>query len=347
MDDLSQNLSSTGYEEWLGELKTRIHQAQTRAALSVNAELVMLYWQIGSEILSRQELQGWGSKVIERLSFDLKTEFPKTKGFSPRNLKYMRAFATAWPDKKFVQETLAQITWYHNLTLLEKLSDETNRLWYARAATQHGWSRAILVHQIESQLHLRQGKAITNFERTLPSPQSELAQQILKDPYNFDFLSLGPEAHERDLENALLNNIRNFLLELGDGFAFVGNQYRLEIGGDEFFIDLLFYHLHLRCFVVIDLKMRAFLPEFAGKMNFYLSAVDDLLRHENDAPTIGLIICKTQNKFVAEYALRDINKPMGVTVHQFLQTLPEPLQGALPSIEQLEAELERTGSQTS
>ncbi len=331
-----------GYDHWVFELKARIRSAQTRAALAVNSELVLLYWQIGREILERQNARGWGGKVTERLSSDLKREFPEMKGFSPRNLKYMRAFAAAWPEIEFVQEALAQITWYHNIAIIEKISDAQIREWYARAAIQHGWSRNILVHQIETKLHLRQGQAVTNFERTLPSPQSELAQQILKDPYNFDFLSLSDDVHERDLEKALLENIRQFLLEMGEGFAFVGNQYRLEVGGDEFFIDLLLYHLRLRCFVVIDLKMRDFQPEFAGKMNFYLSAVDDLLRHENDAPTIGLILCKTQNKFVAEYALRDINKPLGVAAHQWLENLPEPLKNALPTIEQLEAELEKT-----
>ena len=334
-----------GYDSWLFEVKARIRNAQTRAALAVNAELVLLYWQIGREILERQNQRGWGGKVVEKLSSDLKREFPEMKGFSSRNLKYMRAFASAWPEIEFVQEVLAQITWYHNIALIEKISDAESREWYAHAAIQHGWSRTILVHQIETKLHLRQGKAVTNFERTLPSPQSELAQQILKDPYNFDFLSLGDDAHERDLEKALLENIRRFLLEMGEGFAFVGNQYRLEVGGDEFFIDLLLYHLRLRCFVVIDLKMRDFQPEFAGKMNFYLSAVDDLLRHENDASTIGLILCKTKNKFVAEYALRDINKPLGVAAQQWLENFPEPLQNALPTIEQLEAELEKTMEQ--
>ena len=336
-----------GYDSWLFEVKTRIRSAQTRAALAVNAELVLLYWQIGREILERQNQRGWGGKVVEKLSSDLKREFPEMKGFSSRNLKYMRAFASAWPEIEFVQEVLAQITWYHNIAIIEKISDAESREWYAHTAIQHGWSRTILVHQIETKLHLRQGKAVTNFERTLPSPQSELAQQILKDPYNFDFLSLGDDAHERDLEKALLENIRRFLLEMGEGFAFVGNQYRLEVGGDEFFIDLLLYHLRLRCFVVVDLKMRDFQPEFAGKMNFYLSAVDDLLRHENDSPTIGLILCKTKNKFVAEYALRDINKPLGVAAQQWLENFPEPLQNSLPTIEQLEAELERTMEQNS
>jgi len=261
------------------------------------------------------------------------------KGFSPRNLKYMRAFAEAWPDEPIVQEALAQITWYHNLTLLEKVKDPAERLWYAHQTIEHGWSRNVLVHQIESRLYERQGKAITNFERTLPAPQSDLAQSLVKDPYIFDFLSLGPEVQERDLERALLNHLRDFLLEMGKGFAFVGSQYRLEVGGDEFFIDLLFYQLRLRCYVVIELKVGEFKPEYTGKMNFYLSAVDDLLRHPEDRPSIGLILCKSQNRLIAEYALRDISKPMGVATYRLTSALPAELQEKLPSIEELEKEL--------
>jgi predicted nuclease of restriction endonuclease-like (RecB) superfamily len=236
--------------------------------LAVNRELVLLYWQIGRDILHRQTQQGWGAKVIERLSQDLKGAFPDIKGFSSRNLKYMRAFAEAWSEEAFVQQVAAQMPWFHNCVLLDKLSEPEDRIWYAKATVQYGWSRNILVHQIESALHKRQGRAVTNFGRTLPPPQSDLAQQITKDPYNFDFLMLGSQAHERDLERALLDHVRQFLLELGVGFAFVGSQYRLEVGDSEFFIDLLFYHLKLRCYVVIDLKATVFQPEFAGKMNF-------------------------------------------------------------------------------
>jgi len=329
-----------GYQDFVHDLKSRIASAQTRAALAVNSELVLLYWNIGKSILEQQECYGWGSKVIDQLSKDLKHEFPEMKGFSPRNLKYMRAFAQAWPEISMVQEVLAQITWYHNIALIEKIKKISIREWYARAAIKNGWSRNVLVHQIETNLHLRAGNTISNFERTLPTPQSELAQQILKDPYNFDFLTLGEEAQERDLEQGLLEHIRQFMLELGVGFAFIGSQYHLEVGGDDFYIDLLFYHLHLRCFVVVDLKMKEFQPEFAGKMNFYLSAVDDLLRHSDDAPSIGLILCKSKtNKIIAEYALRDMNKPIGVSAYQIAQSLPDELQGRLPSIEQLEAEL--------
>jgi predicted nuclease of restriction endonuclease-like (RecB) superfamily len=263
------------------------------------------------------------------------------KGFSPRNLKYMRAFAESYADDEFVQQLVAQIPWGHNVRILDYVKDTKEREWYMRQTIENGWSRSVLVFQIERKLYQRQGKAVTNFERTLPSPQSDLAQQLLKDPYNFDFLTLGEEAHERDLEKALLEHIRQFLLELGVGFAFVGSQYHLEIGGDDFFLDLLFYHLHLRCFIVIDLKMRGFKPADAGQVNFYCSAVDDLLKHEHDAPTIGLILCKTKNKVVAEYALRDIHKPIGVSEMQLSDALPENLKGSLPTIEELEAELSK------
>lgn len=329
-----------GYDDFLRELKERIRSAQVRAVLSVNRELLLLYWQIGCEILMRQQQQGWGAKVIDKLAGDLRQAFPEMKGFSARNLKYMRAFAEAYPDEQFVQEAFAQITWYHNTTLMEKLKSLEQRLWYAQQTIQYGWSRNVLVHQIESGLYHRQGKAITNFENTLPKPESELAQQILKDPYNFDFLSLGKEAEERDLEKGLLKHIRDFLLELGVGFAFVGSQHHLEVDGEDFYIDLLFYHLRLRRFVVIDLKMEKFKPEFSGKMNFYVAAVDDLLKHPDDNPSIGLILCKTKSQTIVEYALRDISKPIGVSTYQLRDTLPEQLQGSLPTIEQLEAELE-------
>jgi predicted nuclease of restriction endonuclease-like (RecB) superfamily len=251
----------------------------------------------------------------------------------------MRAFAEAWPDDPFVQQVAAQMPWFHHCVLLDKVKDRPEREWYIRATVEHGWSRNVLVHQIESGLYHRQGKALTNFDRTLPAPQSELAQQILKDPYNFDFLTLGPDAHERELERGLIEHVRAFLLELGVGFAFVGSQYPLEVGGEEFRLDLLFYHVRLRCFVVIDLKMSDFRPEFAGKMNFYLSAVDDLLRHSDDQPSIGVILCKSRNRVIVEYALRDTSKPIGISEYQLTAVLPEELRGSLPTIEDLEAEL--------
>lgn len=327
------------YGDFLQSLKLRIQQAQIRAALAVNRELVLLYWHIGREILERQKAQGWGAKIIEQLSKDLRSEFPEMKGFSTRNLKYMRAFAENYPDKQFVQEPLAQITWYHNITLLDKIKDAKQREFYIRKTIENGWSRNVLVMQIESKLYERQGKAVTNFEITLPPAQSDLATQLLKDPYNFDFLTLHDAAVERDLENALLNNLRKFLIELGVGFAFVGSQYNLEIGEQDFYIDLLFYHLKLRAFIVIDLKMREFKPEDAGKMSFYLTATDKMLKHETDAPTIGMILCKTKNKLVAEYALQNINSPIGVSEMQLAEALPENLKGSLPTIEEIEKEL--------
>ena len=337
---MADRLLPTGYDEFLLELKERIRSAQVRAALAVNRELVLLYWQIGRDILSQQQQQGWGAKVISQLAKDLKKAFPEMKGFSPRNLKYMRAFAEAYPDETFMQQLAAQIPWFHNCVLLDKVKDATGRQWYIQKPIEHGWSRSILVHQIELKLYHRQGKATTNFDRTLPKPQSELAEQVLKDPYNFDFLSLGNKAWERELEKALLKHIRDFLLELGVGFAFVGNQYHLEVGGRDFWIDLLFYHYRLHCFVVIDLKVVEFEPEFSGKMSFYVSAIDDLLKQPEDNPTIGIILCKTKNQTLVEYALRDVNKPIGVSTYQLQDALPENLQGSLPTIEQLEAELE-------
>ena len=320
-------------------MQERIRGAQARAVLSVNRELVLLYWQIGREILTQQGVQGWGARVIDRLSQDLRRAFPAMKGFSARNLKYMRAFAQTWPDEAFVQEVLARTTWYHNIALLEKLDLPSDRVWYAHKAIENGWSRNILIHQIDTRLHERLGAAQSNFARTLPAPQSELAQQLLKDPYTFDFLSLGEEAHERDLERALSEHLRAFLLELGIGFAFIGNQYHLEIGGQDFYLDLLFYHFRLHCFVVIDLKTGAFEPEDAGKMNFYLSGVDDRLRGESDQPAIGLILCREKNRVIVEYALRDLGKPIGVSAYELTRALPETLRGSLPTIEELEAAL--------
>lgn len=261
------------------------------------------------------------------------------KGFSPRNLKYMRALAEAWPDEQFVQQAVAQIPWGHNVRILDYVKDAAQRECYVRATIEHGWSRNVLIHQIESGFHRRSGAAVTNFGRTLPPPQSDLAQQITKDPYTFDFLMLGDDAHERQLERGLLEHLRNFLLELGVGFAFVASQYRMDVGGSDFFIDLLFYHLKLRCFVVVDLKATAFQPEFAGKMNFYLAAVDDLLKHKDDQPSIGLIICKTKDRVIAEYALRNTNAPIGISEYRLAEALPASLEGILPTVEELEAEL--------
>jgi predicted nuclease of restriction endonuclease-like (RecB) superfamily len=328
-----------GYSDWLRDLKTRIHSAQQRAALAVNRELVLLYWQIGRDILARQASQGWGAKVIERLAHDLRTAFPEMKGFSPRNLKYMRAFAEAWPDEEFVQAVLAQLPWYHQLALLDKLPGDEARCWYAAKAIEHNWSRNVLVMQIETRLRERSGTAVTNFSARLPKPQSDLARESLKDPYRFDFLDLGDEAQEREIENALVKHVTEFLLELGAGFAFVGRQVLLDVGGDEFFIDLLFYHLKLRCYVVIELKGGKFKPEHLGQLGFYLTAIDRQVKSEHDNPTIGLLLCKSKNKIVAEYALGDKTQPMGIAEYKLLESLPAELQTSLPSIEQIEREL--------
>lgn len=328
-----------GYADWLADLKTRIHTAQQRATLAVNRELVLLYWQIGRDILARQAAQGWGAKVIERLAQDLRAAFPDMKGFSPRNLKYMRAFAEAWPDAEFVQEVLAQLPWYHQLALLDKLPGQETRRWYAAKAIEHNWSRNVLVMQIETRLLERTGKAVSNFAASLPRPQSDLARESLKDPYRFDFLGLTDEAQEREIEHALVKHVTEFLLELGAGFAFVGRQVLLDVGGDEFFIDLLFYHLKLRCYVVIELKGGKFKPEHLGQLGFYLTAVDALIKHPQDGPTIGLLLCKSKNKVVAEYALRDNTQPIGVAEYKLLESLPAELQTSLPSIEQIEREL--------
>lgn len=315
--------------------------AQLRAVLAVNRELISLYWGIGRDILTRQKDQGWGAKVIDQLAADLRKAFPEMTGFSPRNLKYMRAFADAWPDEAIVQQLAAQIPWFHNCVLLGQVKNRDEREWYIRQTIENGWSRNVLVHQIESDLYRRQGKALTNFTRTLPAPQSELAQQVVKDPYNFEFLNLAKDSQERELERGLIEHLRNFLLELGVGFAFVGSQYPLQVGGEEFRIDLLFYHLKLRSYIVIDLKMEDFKPEFSGKMIFYLSAIDDLVRHPTDHPSIGIILCKSKNKTVAEYSLRDLNKPVGVSQYKLTECLPKQLQGSLPSAKDLATELKR------
>lgn len=336
---MAEDLIPAGYNDLLSDLKERIRTAQVKAALSVNRELVLLYWQIGRAILARQAEEGWGTSVIDRLAQDLHHEFPDMQGFSPRSLRYMRAFAEAWPDEPILQQPVADLPWGHNLVLLTKLDTPEERLWYAQQTLLNGWSRNVLVHQVESGLMQRQGAALTNFERALPAPQSELAQQITKDPYTFDFLDLGPQAHERDLERGLLAHIREFLLELGVGFAFVGSQYPLQVGDHDYFLDLLFYHLKLRCFVVIDLKMDEFEPEYAGKMNFYLSAVDDLVKQEGDQPSIGILLCKSSSRLVVEYALRDVSKPIGVSGYQLVEALPDQLEGRLPTVAQLEEEL--------
>lgn len=348
------------YPALLTDIKQRIRQAQTRAILAVNRELLALYWDIGRLIDGRQKQEGWGAGVIPRLAKDLHNELPEEKGFSERNIKLMVQFFREYPtlfaavvigqpvvaqlpssepSAEIGQPAVAQIPWAHNVLLMQRVKDRATRIWYAGAILANGWSRNILAMQIETAAHLRQGKATSNFASRLPSPQSDLVQQALKDPYLFDFLTLEEPFHERELETGLIGHLEKFLLELGQGFAFVGRQYHLEVGDQDFYIDLLFYHLKLRCFVVIELKRGAFKPEYAGKMNFYCSVVDDVLKHETDAPTIGLILCQQQNEVIAEYALRGVDKPIGVSTFELTRALPAELESSLPSIEQIEREL--------
>ncbi len=367
-----------GYGQFLDGLKARIRASQVKASLSVNRHLIELYWSIGRDIVLRQQAEGWGKAVVDRLAADLQREFPAVSGLSSSNLWRMRAFYLAYfleqpelaqpvresksgeilahpvreLDAAVLKHPVSEIPWGHNVVLVERLKDLAQRLWYAQQTIANGWSRAMLLHWIDSDLFARQGKAVTNFKATLPGPQSDLAGEIIKDPYNFDFLTLRTDAAERDLEQGLLDHIQRFLLEMGAGFAFVGRQVHLEVEKEDFYLDLLFYHLHLRCFVVIDLKVQPFKPEFAGKMNFYLSAVDDLMRHADDQPSIGLILCREKNRITAEYALRDLRKPIGVAGWQtkITESLPRDLRGSLPSIRQIEAELkdakrERTGNE--
>jgi predicted nuclease of restriction endonuclease-like (RecB) superfamily len=327
------------YATWLLELKSRIHVAQQRASLAVNHELVLLYWQIGHDILQRQHNEGWGAKVIERLAQDLRNAFPDMKGFSRANLMYMRSFAQAWQQENIVQQVVGQLPWGHNLVLLSKIKTPELRLMYASRAIEHGWSRNVLTIHIERKLLEREGQAVTNFNARLPNPYSDLANESLKDPYLFDFLGVGKDADERAIEAAIVQHITQFLIELGAGFAYVGRQMHIEVGGDDFFIDLLFYHLKLRCYVVIELKAGAFKPEHAGQLSFYLTAVDEQVKAEHDNPSIGLLLCKSKNKVVAEYALRDSHKAIGVSEYQLIESLPAELQTSLPSIEQIEQAL--------
>jgi predicted nuclease of restriction endonuclease-like (RecB) superfamily len=346
-----------GYVELLEDIKGRIRQAQVRAAVAASRELIRLYWDIGREIVRRQLEEGWGTKVIDRLSADLQKAFPGRSGFSRANVHRMRLFYLAYSgesevvaqvvrqfssDEGELSQFVAEIPWGHNVVLLEKLKDSVRRLWYAEKTVQNGWSRAVLMHQIEFDLYAREGRAITNFQQTLPAPQSDLAQQTIKDPYVFDFLTLDDKARERELEQGLLTHLRDFMLELGVGFAFVGSQYHLEVGDKDYYIDLVFYHLKLRAYVLVDLKTEEFKPEFAGKMNFYLSAVDDRLRHGDDQPSIGIIMCKVRDKVTVEYALRDTRKPIGVSEYKLTAALPKELKSSLPTIEQLEEELKGT-----
>ncbi len=328
-----------GYAALLEELKSRIRTAQIKTALAANRGLILLYWEIGRRILDQQRRQGWGAKVIGRLARNLQSSFPEMHGFSPRNLKYMLAFAEAYPNAAIVQQAAAQLPWFHNCLLIERVNDPSERLWYMQQTLANGWSRNVLALHVRSGLYRRRGQAVTNFKRTLPAPQSDLAHEVLKDPYVFDFLSVGTEAHERAVENALVSHIMRFLLELGAGFVFVGQQYHIEVGDEDFYIDLLFYHTHLHSYVAVELKAGDFKPEYAGKINFYLSALDDLVRQPGDNPSIGLVSCAARNKVLVEYALRDMTKPIGVSQYTLTRVIPADLKTSLPTIEELETEL--------
>lgn len=332
-------MNTTEYLSIIENIKREINAAQYRAALHVNADMLLLYYDIGCVI---NEHKTWGSKFIDNLAADIRLAFPKSKGYSVRNLKYMAKFAETYPEREFVQQVVAQIPWGHNIVILDKVNNLEERKWYIKNSAQNGWSRNVLVHQIESSLYQRQvlAEKVSNFENRLPSPQSELAAQTMKDPYVFDFITFKEDMLERDVEQALVRDVTSLLLELGTGFAFLGNQYHLNVGGDDFYIDLLFYNINLRCYVVIELKTGDFKPEYAGKLNFYLSAVDGILKKEQDNPSIGLLLCKSKNNVVAEYSLKDISKPIGVSEYKITSSLPDSLEKQLPSIEDIQKRIQ-------
>ena len=328
-------MNQAEYLETISAIKSEIKGAQYRAVLGANRELIMLYWRIGQVINAHKT---WGNKFVENLAADIKLEFPNATGYSVRNLKYMAKFAAMFREDEIVQAALAQISWYHNIALMDKVKNADAYRWYAEQSAQNGWSRNVLVHQIESGLYERQALSgkVNNFAAALPPQQSELAQQMMKDPYVFDFIPFREDMVERDIERALVSEVTKLLLELGTGFAFLGNQYHLNVGGDDFYVDLLFYHLKLRSYVVIELKTGEFKPEYAGQLNFYLSAVDGILKAEGDNPSIGLLLCKTKNDLVAEYSLKDVSKPIGVSEYRVTGVLPEELRDQLPSVEDIQ-----------
>jgi predicted nuclease of restriction endonuclease-like (RecB) superfamily len=334
------------YMGFLSKIKTFIKSERIKSILSANATMVMMYWEIGYLILNLQNSNGWGAKVIDRLSYDLKTSFPDMSGFSPRNLKYMRKFAKEWPEREIVQRTVALIPWRSNITLLDKLTDKNSRLWYAQKTLELGLGKDMLSIQIETKLYERQGKAISNFNEALPPLESDMASQVFKDPYIFDFLGTDDPRREAELEQKLIDHIQKFLLELGQGFAFVGRQMHLEVGGDDFIIDLLFYHLKLRCYIVVELKSGKFEPGYVSQINMYLNIVDDLLKHPDDKPSIGLLLVKSNNQMVVEYALSGYLNPIGVAnwEREISQSLPDNLKPSLPTIEEIELEMEKENS---
>ena len=332
-------INKNQYNEIFQNIKNEILSSQYQAMQAINKQLIYMYWHIGKIILNNSV---WGNKFIDNLSIDLKLEFPKIKGFSIRNLKNMKKFAEEYQDFEFVQSVTAQITWTHNVLLLDKIKDIEIRKWYINETVKNGWSVNILEMQINSKLYERQvsNEKISNFQNTLPDIQSDLAIQTMKDPYLFDFISLKGKVKELEIENAMIDRIKDVLIELGNGFAFVGNQYKLTVGDKDYFIDLLFYHLKLKCYIVVELKAREFEPTDAGQLNFYLSAIDDLVKDKTDNPSIGLLLCKTKNKFTAEYALKDINKPIGVSEYKLLEDIPEYLQSQLPKAEDIELHIQ-------
>ena len=338
---MENSISGINYTQFLEEVKKRVAASRYKAVLHINKELILLYHHIGSEISKSQKQHGWGAKIIEKLSLDLRKEFPAMKGFSPQNLKYMRRFAEEYSLEVIGQQAIDQLPWGHNIVLMYEVSDKKERAFYIQKVRKHGWSRNVLSMQIESNLYKREGKAVTNFDDRLSFSHADLAKDALRNPYLFDFLSLGKDAHEREVEKELVAHIERFLLELGEGFAFLGRQYHLQIEKQDFYIDLLFYHIKLRSFIVIELKSGEFKPEYTGKMNFYLSAVDDILRQSGDNQSIGLILCRSKVGVVAEYALRDLAKPIGLAEYRLTESLPKDIKTALPTIEQIEEELSK------
>lgn len=355
---ITQLIQEPDYHQWLAAVKQRIHAARMKIALAANSELISLYYELGAQIVERENHARWGSGFIDAFSCDLKKEFPGVAGFSPKNLRYCRAFFRFYGDESIWQQAVAklesetwagvapdvaalisQIPWGHNIQIFTKLSNLQEARFYIRQTIENGWSRDVLAVQIKSGLYARVGKAVTNFAKTMPPIHSDLAQQTLKDPYAFDFMTMTTPYNERDIEDQLMRHLTQFLLELGKGFAFIGRQYHMEVDGTDYYLDLLFYHVVLKCYVVIELKNRKFIPEFAGKLNFYLSAVDSLLKRSDDQPTIGLLLCRDKSNIEVEFALRDINKPMGISEYNLVEALPDNLKGSLPTVEEIEADL--------
>ena len=364
-----QLVKNADYSAFIRDVKHRIQSAQIKAAVRVNQSLLFLYWELGERIIEKQKESKWGDAFLEQMSRDLRDEFPSMKGFSRRNLYAMRQWVLFWTENwrqdvanleeekmsgsivkqpasqlqglEFVPQLVAQIPWWHNILIIQKIENAEEALFYVRKTIENNWSRLVLTHHIESGLYQRDGKAVTNFEATLPAPHSDLARQTLKDPYNFDFLMLRERHDERELEDALVEHVTQFLLELGEGFSYMGRQYRLEVDGDEYRMDLLFYHVVLHSYVIVELKTKKFKPEFVGKLNFYISAVDDMLKTEADSPSIGILICKSKKDTVVEYALRDVNSPIGVSEYIITKNLPDEFKSSLPSIEEIEAEVDR------